>query len=107
MKKYGILDGVPLRTTHAHAVSIMLLQIRKYMFKDWDISCLQGMIGTYHVLTSFFLLLFLSSMVTDEGSLNVCAGAGRVCSHCTGAGSCRRRRTDRKMTVVVEVTTRG
>ena len=48
MKKYGILDGVPLRTTHAHAVSIMLLQIRKYMFKDWDISCLQGMIGTYH-----------------------------------------------------------
>ena len=107
MKKYGIFDGVPLRTTHAHAVSIMLLQIRKYMFKDWDISCLQGMIGTYHVLTSFFLLLFLSSMVTDEGSLNVWAGAGRVCSHCTGAGSCRRRRTDRKMTVVVEVTTRG
>ena len=57
----------------------------------------------------FFLLLFLSSMVTDEGSLNVCAGAGRVCSHCTGtgAGSCRRRITGRKMTVVVEVTTRG
>ena len=25
----------------------------------------------------------------------------------TGAGSCRRRRTGRKMTVVVEVTTRG
>ena len=62
MKKYGIFDGVPLRTTHAHAVSIMLLQIRKYMFKDWDISCLQGMIGTYHVLTSFFLLFFLSSV---------------------------------------------
>ena len=33
MKKYGILDGVPLRTTHAHAVSIMLLQIRKYMLE--------------------------------------------------------------------------
>ena len=48
-------------------------------------------------------------MITDEGSLNVCAGAGRVCSHCTGtgAGSCRRRITGRKMTVVVEVTTRG
>ena len=87
MKKYGIFDGVPLRTTHAHAVSIMLLQIRKYMFKDWDISCLQGMIGTYHVLTSFFLLLFLSSMITDEGALNVCAGAGRGCSHCTGVGT--------------------
>ena len=33
MKKYGIFDGVPLRTTHAHAVSIMLLQIRKYMLE--------------------------------------------------------------------------
>ena len=72
---------------------------------DWNISC------THEFLSSFFL----SSMVTDEGSLNVCAGAGRGsgtgagrgCSHCTGAGSCRRRRTGRKMTVVVEVTTRG
>ena len=56
------------------------------------------MIGTYHVLTSFFLLLFLSSMVTDEGSLNVCAGAGRGSGTGAGRGCSRgvggRRRSD-------------
>ena len=63
------------------------------------------------VFSSFFSVFYvsLSSMITDEGSLNVCAGADRGCSHYTGtgAGSCRRRITGRKMTVVVEVTTRG
>ena len=45
---------------------------------DWNISC------THEFLSSFFL----SSMVTDEGSLNVCAGAGRGCSR--GVGGRRR-----------------
>ena len=40
---------------------------------DWNISC------THEFLSSFFL----SSMVTDEGSLNVCAGADRSCSRGT------------------------
>ena len=31
-----------------------------------------------------FFFFFLSSMVTDEGSLNVCAGAGRGCSRGVG-----------------------
>ena len=36
----------------------------------------------YEFLSSFFSVFYvsLSSMITDEGSLNVCAGADRSCS---------------------------
>ena len=55
---------------------------------DWNISC------THEFLSSFFL----SSMVTDEGSLNVCAGAGRGTGTGAGTGCSRgvggRRRSD-------------